>query len=433
MLMVHNERLLDFMRFNYSREDIVSLTAFLEEQNTFAFPSLENGLFPAAAFKSDSQDATGYHNVWVRDNFYIAYAHLVAGKADIALKNVGALTAYFKKYRDRFRKIIRGELDADQPMNRPHIRFNGATLEEIDQKWAHAQNDALGYFLWFYCTLVLEGLLKPDREDLDLLGLFPLYFQAIQYWQDEDSGHWEEARKVEASSIGVVAGSLQRLRRVLTATDYVPLGQAKGLTPEWLDELIAKGHEALQNILPAECVQAGKERPYDAALLFLIYPLKAIPAPLADRIINNVVERLQGTYGIRRYRGDSYWAADYKKHLQPEERTVDFSDNMESRDALLKEGEEAQWCIFDPILSIIFGKRYQRGQKKSDLQQQIHYLNRSLGQLTGRDDFCGPFKCPEAYYLENGRYVPNDHTPLLWTQSNLWMALKTMEESLIDR
>ena len=32
--------------------------------------------------------------------------------------------------------------------NRPHVRFDGRTLSEIgDQRWAHAQNDALGYFL----------------------------------------------------------------------------------------------------------------------------------------------------------------------------------------------------------------------------------------------------------------------------------------------
>ena len=40
----------------------------------------------------------------------------------------------------------------------------------------------------------------------------PLYFQAIRYWQDEDSGHWEERRKIEASSIGAVVAGLRELR-----------------------------------------------------------------------------------------------------------------------------------------------------------------------------------------------------------------------------
>ena len=42
----------------------------------------------------------------------------------------------------------------------------------------------------------------------------------------------------------------------------------------------------------------------------------------------------------------------------------------------------------------------------------------------------GPFKCPELYYLENGNYVPNDATPLLWTQANLWIAFKFMKQNL---
>jgi len=32
--------------------------------------------------------------------------------------------------------------------------------------------------------------------------------------------------------------------------------------------------------------------------------------------------------------------------------------------------------------------------------------------------------------MEKGIYVPNDQTPLLWTQANLLVALKLMEESL---
>ena len=56
-------------------------------------------------------------------------------------------------------------------------------------------------------------------------------------------------------------------------------------------------------------------------------------------------------------------------------------------------------------------------------------LNRSLGQLTGPECPQGELRCPEAYYLERGRYAPNDLVPLLWTQANLWLALLAMKES----
>ncbi|MEL6327714.1 MAG: phosphorylase kinase, partial [Cyanobacteria bacterium J06626_23] len=58
------------------------------------------------------------------------------------------------------------------------------------------------------------------------------------------------------------------------------------------------------------------------------------------------------------------------------------------------------------------------------------YFNRSLGQLTAEDSPFGELKCPEAYYLEKGRYVPNDVTPLLWTQANLMLAFHHLDNSL---
>jgi hypothetical protein len=46
------------------------------------------------------------------------------------------------------------------------------------------------------------------------------------------------------------------------------------------------------------------------------------------------------------------------------------------------------------------------------------------GQYTGYDN-CW-------YYLRQGSYVPNDVTPLLWTQANLLVALDLMEKTAPD-
>ncbi|MEQ8462327.1 MAG: phosphorylase kinase, partial [Coleofasciculus sp. E1-EBD-02] len=199
-----------------------------------------------------------------------------------------------------------------------------------------------------------------------------------------------------------------------------------------LTELIAQGESTIETILPAECIQPEpkKNRRYDTALLFLIYPLQLVPATTANQILDNIITHLQGDYGIRRYLGDSYWCANYKKKLPPQERTRDWSESIEERDRLLADGEQAQWCVFDPILSIIFGLKFQHHQQPQDLQQQIYYLNRSLGQITGEDSEFGELKCPELYHREDDHYVPSDATPLLWTQANLAVALNMMETSL---
>ena len=59
----------------------------------------------------------------------------------------------------------------------------------------------------------------------------------------------------------------------------------------------------------------------------------------------------------------------------------------------------------------------------SDLEKQIVYFNRSLAQITDT------LECPEAYFLERGRYAPNDNVPLLWTEANLWLALSVMKRT----
>ncbi len=435
MLIIHNEELLDFMQASYSLSDVKNLFHQLLEKKALQFPQLENGLFPAAVL-DDKTEYTGYSNVWVRDNVHVAHAHYVWGKTEIAVKNAQTLMAYFTKHRSRFEDIIKTPSLAETVMNRPHIRFNGKTLAENPEDWPHAQNDALGYFLWFYCLLAREGLIMPSQNDVETLALFPLYFRAIAFWQDEDSGHWEETRKVSASSIGCVIAGLKALKQLNFKADFVThCCQYDGeiITPHLLNDLIKKGETALYNILPAECIQTDpkKKRDYDSALLFLIYPLNVVSEEMGETVRDRVIQNLEGDYGIRRYLGDSFWFPNYKTILSQEQRTADFSNEIEKRDAFLKEGEEAQWCIFDPILSAIFGDKYQQTHDSLYLEKQIHYLDRSLGQITGKNSEFRAYKCPELYYQEGGKYVPSDATPLLWTQANLVIALKQMEQNLI--
>ena len=434
MRIINNKKLLKLIQFRYDLSGIRRVSDFLTSRETFNFSPLPNGLFPAAILGTETE-YTGYANVWVRDNIFLAYSHYFADQTGAAAKTLNCLAAYFKKHKGRFEGIIEGTADPQNGMERPHIRFDGRSLDEIDQEWNHAQNDALGYFLWFYCRLAREKLLKPQPDDLQTLALFPHYFQAICYWKDEDSGHWEEDGKIEASSIGPVIAGLKQLKLLLTDTRLASLCRHRGkpVAAEFLDELIERGTASLTSTLPSECIQpAPRQRRYDAALLFLIHPLHVVEDEMADQILKDVIDNLQGDYGISRYLGDSFWCRDYKDI--PEEIRTTVSGKREQRfkenGRELKKGEEAQWCIFDPIVSAIFGLRFQKTRQKEYRERQTHHLNRSLGQLTGEDCPFGEFKCPELYYLQNGRYVPNDATPLLWAQANLRIALKMMEQSL---
>jgi GH15 family glucan-1,4-alpha-glucosidase len=433
MSIVQNSKLLNLIQSTYTSESVHNIVELLEKENTFTFSALSNGLFPAAITREDTQ-YTGYRQVWIRDNIYVAYAHYVTGKTHITVKTLNALMDYFKVYRQRFERIIEQPDRANQVMERPHVRFDGEHLQELPENWSHAQNDALGYFLWLYCKLINEDLISITQAEIEILALFPLYFEAIGYWEDADSGHWEEERKIEVSSIGVAKAGLTALRQTLIKLNHAAdqfAYQDKVVTLNLLDQLIRNGEVALSAILPYECRSPEtKVRQYDAALLFLIYPLNVLDPTMADRIVEDVIRNLQGDYGIKRYLRDSFWAADYRTRLSPEQRTANVSDDMTYRDSLIQAGQEAQWCIFDPIISIIFGQKFQTTGQAADLEQQVFYLNRALGQLTGETCEAGEFKCPELYYLEDGKYRANDATPLLWTQANLKVALKTMMDSL---
>ncbi len=420
-------------------EDVRNLTQFLQHKGTFNFPALDNGLFSAAAGEGGDFELTGYRNVWLRDNMQIAWAHLaVQNDTTVPLRCIQSTTQCYAKHRHRFVDIVEGRADFNEPMNRPHIRFNGSELTELSEKWSHAQNDALGYFLWLTCELFKRDALTSATTDWSVVALLVKYWHVVQVWQDEDSGHWEEVRKVAASSIGCALAGLTSLRDLMTlpevATQLTIVSHP--IATKDVDDLIINCRAALKRILPAECSQAdpAQNRRYDAALLFLMYPLNIVnDRTMEDQILADIKNHLQGDYGIRRYLGDSYWCADYRDLLSADQRTADFSDNLDARDQLLKPGMEAQWCIFDPIVACIYGQRYLASGDPESFQRQLAATQRSLAQLTPSGARFPQYRCPESYFCEKGNWIPNDITPLLWTQANLWQALSVMEKSLSRR
>jgi hypothetical protein len=274
---------------------------------------------------------------------------------------------------------------------------------------------ALGQALWFRFLLANTNVLPMSASDYEIVRIFPDYFAAIEYWQDPDSGAWEEGRKVNNSSVGAVVAGLEEIRK-----HHV----SRGITSadaEKLPQLIAKGRERLDATLPFE---SPPDRLVDSARLSLIHPLAVIQTrEMEDAILNLVQARLKGPVGIKRYAGDSYFCQDYDEWFPPGQMSTAFSEKLEFRDAHLQPDCEAQWCIFDPLLSIIYGQRFLANRSdRASFDKQVHHFNRSLAQLTPAGD------CPELYFLKHRRYIANVHTPLAWTQANQAFALHLMEK-----
>jgi len=397
---------------HYTVESLQTIRRVLAQHHTHEIHPVAHGLFAASSSQS-TESVTGYQNVWVRDNVIVANSFRLRGELAPAVGCMQGLTQFFATQMPRFREIIQDPFLKSDPQRRPHIRFDARTLTELPDPWPHAQNDALGQALWFRFMLANSGALPLTHADLEVFSLFPDYFAAIEYWRDEDSGAWEEGMKINNSSVGAVVAGLEEMKK---CTEW-SASRAR------LDELIAEGRKRLASTLPFE---APPERTVDSALLLLLHPLNVIGDRKTETAILNLVQaRLKGEVGIKRYVGDSYFCQDYDDWFKPEEMSADFSDHLEFRDAHLQPNCEAQWCIFDPLLSIIYGQRFLADRSHiDDFHKQVHYFNRSLAQLTLSGE------CPELYFLKNGRYIPNAHTPLAWSQANQALALHLMEQSV---
>ncbi|PYR35678.1 MAG: phosphorylase kinase [Acidobacteria bacterium] len=396
------------------RDVIPAIEQEFARHKTLDIPRRASGLY-AASSRPAATDASGYQHAWVRDTMMVAYSQWHGGEAASALATVRSVQACLRTQLARMTAIIDHPALKERVQERPHVRFVADTGAEVGGSWAHAQNDALGYAMWMRLRLAdVEALDSTECETVDVLAQ---YCGAIEYWSDQDSGAWEEARKVNASSIGAVVAALTLLR------DYRrSAGTFGGVNDRDLDRWIASGRAALAKSLPFESPPARRT---DAALLFLIHPLSVVEdRRTEDMMLSLVRARLVGEVGIRRYVGDSYFCQDYDEWFPPAERTMDFSSQVGLRDELLRPGCEAQWCLFDPILSSIYAARFRRDPRRTDLlRAQLRHFSRALEQLTSDG------QAPELYYLKGDTWIPNEHVPLAWTQANLAVALRALKQS----
>ncbi|GLZ46238.1 hypothetical protein Acsp06_24230 [Actinomycetospora sp. NBRC 106375] len=138
---------------------------------------------------------------------------------------------------------------------------------------------------------------------------------------------------------------------------------------------------------------------------------------------------------MARYLGDTYWEPRFPDILGVGERTSVAEGRIEDRNLMASgvaySGTEAQWTLFDPVLSVYWGRNYESGGGELHRERQLHYLRRSLSQLVDIEAERRNRKAlPEAYYLEfdgaTSHWVKNDHTPLLWSQANLLRAVNLL-------
>lgn len=347
---------------------------------------------------------------------------------------------YSKKLTD----IIAGKSAATDYSKRPHIRYNPISLQEVQDPWGHAQNDALAYvlFLTFYAAnqgklIVAEKTLKLGIDGLPVKPLIaqkeaqrfgilvPLFFRKIAVWQDFDFGAWEDKKAEHASSIGCVLAALRQEKKYLDKVGAMSEridGKDYIITSALVEDMIKKCEAKLAQILPNEFINSDKEdkradaskvRDADSAIVNALFLGAVCGEPLVhdamtERIIATIVGRLARPIGFARYPLDIW------------------DGRVDRRD--LEYREEAQWSHVAPMISVIYGEMYQRTKKSQYRAAQELYFKRSLTTVNSR------WRIPEAYIIDKKtrKWVCDANEPLAWAQSVEIMAILAMRKSLAE-
>lgn len=330
---------------------------------------VKSGLFLA----SKKGISTGYDKSWLRDNFYETIAFEVIGDWKTVEKTYCSILNILIKHEEKIDWAIK-----NKPVHSyqyVHARFHPETFDEFWEEWGNKQNDAVGCILFRVGELeaVQKRTILKTEKHIGIVNKLVKYLASIEYWQDPDSGMWEEDEELHASSVGACIAGLKSVARL-------PKVEVPRI-------LIAKGEKSLRQLLPRE-----SERKFvDLSQLSLIWPYEVVTQTERDQIIENVEYHLLKERGVIRYKGDKY----YNKN----------------KDSI---SEEAEWTFGLAWLAIIYEK-LGNVEKAQELIKNLIAIDTPVG-------------LPELYFSNSPEY--NENTPLGWSESLFIVALFEMNERL---
>ena len=390
------------------------------------------GLLPASTAITAHGD---YTDAWVRDNVYSILAVW------------GLALAYRKTDEDKGRtyelehsvtKLMRGLLFAmlrqshkvekfkhtQSLLDGLHAKYNTATADIVvgDDEWGHLQLDATSIFLLMLAQMTASGLQIIYTID-EVNFIQNLVYYIGRAYRTPDYGIWERGNKINHGSAELNASSVGMAKAALEAINGLNLFGVRGGEASVIHVLpdeIARARITLESLLPRE--SASKE--IDGALLSIIsYPAFAVEnVQLRDRTFNDIIRKLQGKYGCKRFLRDGHQTVledSQRLHYEPWE---------------LKQFEhiECEWPLFFTYLFV-------DGLFRGDSQQVKEYQERLQSLLIERD---GVGLLPELYYVpaenvaaekltpHSQTRLPNENIPLVWAQS-LYFLGQLLDEGLI--
>jgi phosphorylase kinase alpha/beta subunit len=377
------------------------------------------GLLPA----STAINAHGnYTDAWVRDNVYSILA--VWGLA-LAYRKLDDNQGRAYELEHSVVKLMRGLLFAmmrqahkvekfkvtQAPLDALHAKYDTGTGDTVveDHQWGHLQLDATSLFLLMLAQMTASGLQIIFSID-EVNFIQNLIYYIGRAYRTPDYGIWERGNKtnhgnpeLNASSVGMAKAALE----AMSGLDLFGVHGSQASVIHVLPDEIARTRMTLESLLPRE--SSSKE--VDAALLSVIgFPAFAIEnAELVERTHTDVVTKLQGQYGCKRFLRDGH------------QTVIEDAGRLHYEPRELKQFEhiECEWPLFFTYLMLdaLF---------KGDRLQADDYHQRLQPLFVEQNGFR---LLPELYYVPADKIdaertnpgsqtrLANENIPLVWTQS----------------
>ncbi|HEY9599274.1 MAG TPA: glycoside hydrolase family 15 protein, partial [Cyanophyceae cyanobacterium] len=382
------------------------------------------GLLPASTAVNAHGD---YTDAWVRDNVYSILAVWGLG---LAYRKLDAESGRTFELEHSVVKLMRGLLfcmmrqahkverfkQTQSLLDSLHAKYNTKTGDVVvgDSEWGHLQLDATSLFLLMLAQMTASGLhIVYTIAEVNFIQNLVYYIGRA--YRTPDYGIWERGNKVNHGDPELNASSVGMAKAALEAINGLDLFGVRGSPASVIHVLpdeIARSRITLKSLLPRE--SSSKET--DAALLSIIgFPAFAVEdAQLIERTRNNIIKKLEGRYGCKRFLRDGHQTVledTTRLHYEPWE--------------LQKfEHIECEWPLFFTYLML-------DGLFRRDSEQVQNYQERLADLLVWRE---GIGLLPEVYYvpqenIEAERKLPhsqqrrpNENIPLVWAQSLYYLG-----------
>ncbi|EDV24395.1 uncharacterized protein TRIADDRAFT_25466 [Trichoplax adhaerens] len=377
------------------------------------------------------------NHAWVRDNVYGILAVWGLALAYRKFADTDEQRAMSYELEQRVVKLMRGtlmcmmrQIDKVEKFKKTqcvddalHAKYNAenGSVAAGDKKWGHLQVDATSLFVLMLAQMTASGLkIIFTTDEVDFVQNLVFYIGSA--YRIRDYGIWERGDKtnhglpeLNASSIGIAKAALE----AISSLDLFGSHGGPASVIHVMPDQIKQCEVVLQSMLPRE--SSSKE--IGAATLSVIsFPAFAIADDELVRITRNeIITKLQGRYGCRRFLRDGYMTVreDHSRlHYEPAE--LKAFENI-----------ECEWPLFFAYLII-------DGVFRDDIGQ-VDCYNGLLADILVFDDY-GNKLMPELYYVEADKVemeyqnphsqtrVPGPHVPHIWGQSLYILSCLLCEE-----